>query len=63
MNTKTFCLMDDKNMRYSIVQAEKTLEEMKMLYEADEIREFENIEIAREHGKGYEHVDHSCFYK
>ena len=55
--------MDDKNMRYSIVQAEKTLEEMKMLYEADEIREFENIEIAREHGKGYEHVDHSCFYK
>ena len=56
--------MDDKNMRYSILQTNKSIEELKMLYKDDiEIREFETIEIAREHGKGYEFDDHSSFYK
>jgi len=55
--------MDDKNMLYSILQTDKSLKELKMLYDVDEIREFENIEIAREHGKGYEYTDASSFYK
>lgn len=61
--TKTFVFMDDHKLRYSILQTDKNEEELKMLYEADEIREMESIEQAREHGKGYEYIDASGFYK
>lgn len=55
--------MNDRAMIYAILQTEKSKREMEMLYEADEIREMENIEQAREHGKGYTIDDHSVFYK
>ena len=59
----TYCLMDDKKLRHSILETEKDLDEMEMLYRADEIRDMGNIENAKEHGKGYEYKDHSLFFK
>jgi len=55
--------MNDKEMIYSILQTEKNKTEIEAIYEADEIREMESIEQAREHGKGYAIDDHSVFYK
>jgi len=60
---KIYILMNDKEMIYSILQTEKNKTEIEAIYEADEIREMESIEQAREHGKGYAIDDHSVFYK
>ena len=49
--SKTFVIMDDKKLRYSIFQTDKDKEELEMMFEADEIREMKNIEneIGRAH--------------